>query len=111
MEIKSWLEDDTLTVCITGEIDHHSAAGWRTSIDREAVCAHPAVLVMDFSGVTFMDSSGIGLVMGRYRLVRSWEGELLLTGLSDRLRKMMTLAGLDRLPVWGKKGEKKYETC
>ena len=107
MEIKSGLEGDKLTVRVTGEIDHHSAQGWRTSIDREAVCAHPKTLVLDFSGVTFMDSSGIGLVMGRYRLVRSWEGELLLVGMSERLRKMMTLAGLDRLPVWAERREEK----
>lgn len=111
MSIKTLLEENVLTVYITGEIDHHSAGGWRTSIDREAICAHPALLVLDFSGVSFMDSSGIGLVMGRYRLVRSWEGELRLTGLSDRLYKMMTLAGLDRLPVWEKKGENTHETC
>ena len=55
--------------------------------------------------MSFMDSSGIGLVMGRYKLMRSWDGELRLTGLSRRLRQMMTLAGMDRLPVW-EKGEK-----
>ena len=81
--MKTLLEGEILTVYITGEIDHHSAAGWRTSIDREAICAHPATLVLDFSGVSFMDSSGIGLVMGRYRLVRAWEGALRLTGLSE----------------------------
>ena len=105
MTIQTSYAEDVLTVRLTGEIDHHSAGGWRTAIDREAVCCHPRRLVLDFSDVSFMDSSGIGLVMGRYKLMRSWDGELRLTGLSRRLRQMMTLAGMERLPVW-EKGEK-----
>lgn len=105
MNIKTVLDGGTLTVYVVGEIDHHSAGGWREAIDRETVCVQPTALVLDFSDVTFMDSSGVGLVMGRYKLMRAREGTLRLTGLSPRLEKMMTLAGLDRLPVWETKGE------
>lgn len=100
MTIQTTRSDDALTVHLTGELDHHSAAGWRSAIDREAICCRPKRLVLDFSEVTFMDSSGIGLVMGRYKLMRSWGGDLRLCGLSPRLRQMMSLAGIDRLPVW-----------
>ena len=54
-------------------------------------------LVLDFSLVTFMDSSGIGLVMGRFRLMQENGGELVLQNLPAPLRKVMKLAGLDKL--------------
>lgn len=56
-------------------------------------------LRLDFEGVTFMDSSGIGLVMGRYRLMQLAGGRLSVTGASERIQKIMRLAGLDRLHI------------
>ena len=69
----------------------------REAIDRAAEGCLPKHLVLDFSGVSFMDSSGVGLVMGRYRLIRSMGGTLTVTGPSPRIRAMMKLAGLDLL--------------
>ena len=60
---------------------------------------HPRELTLDFSGVGFMDSSGIGLVMGRYRLMKLYEGTLAVTGASPRIAQLMKLAGLDKLGV------------
>ena len=59
----------------------------------------PQRLRLDFSDVSFMDSSGIGLIMGRYRLMQLEGGTLVVTGASERLRKVMRLAGLDRLGI------------
>ena len=57
-------------------------------------------LVLDFSGLTFMDSSGVGLILGRYRLLRSLGGAVTVIGASPRLERMIRLAGLDKLPIW-----------
>ena len=84
---------------LQGDIDHHTASAMRESIDRAAESCLPQKLVMDFSGVSFMDSSGIGLVMGRYRLIRSMGGSLEITGTSARIRTMMKMAGLDLLGI------------
>ncbi|MEG1774675.1 MAG: anti-sigma factor antagonist [Oscillospiraceae bacterium] len=65
---------DELRVLLFGEIDHHSAIEMRRQIDEAAERHRPRNLVLDFGGVTFMDSSGIGLVMGRYKLVGGWGG-------------------------------------
>lgn len=90
----------TITARLSGELDHHTARVMREQIDA-AVGGSPAKLLrLDFSGVGFMDSSGIGLVMGRYRLMQSRGGRLLVVGASDRLLRVMRLAGLQRLPVW-----------
>lgn len=88
---------DTLTVLLSGEIDHHSAAEMRAHIDGAIERHRPAMLVLDFGGVTFMDSSGIGLVMGRYKLVTSFGGAVSISNTPKPLQKVMRLAGLDRL--------------
>lgn len=92
-----------LTIALGGELDHHSAAAMRAEADA-AITAKLAPLVrLDFGGVTFMDSAGIGLVLGRYRLVNSYGGKVEVTGLDGRLYKMMRMAGLDRMVTLRKK--------
>ena len=63
--------EDTITAYLTGDIDHHSARNIREDIDAFIQMKKPYLLRLDFSGVSFMDSSGIGLIMGRYRLMSS----------------------------------------
>ncbi len=89
-----------LTAFLSGELDHHTARAMREQIDAAVGRSSAKLLRLDFSGVGFMDSSGIGLVMGRYRLMRSRGGRLLVVGVSERLLRVMKLAGLERLPVW-----------
>ena len=62
----------------------------------------PEILVLDFKDVTFMDSSGIGLVMGRYKLMQSMDGELRIQNVSSHMKKVMRLAGLDKLATFDK---------
>ncbi len=94
-----------ITAWLSGELDHHTARVMREQIDA-AVGGSPAKLLrLDFSGVGFMDSSGIGLIMGRYRLMQSRGGRLLVVGVSERLLRVMRLAGLERLPVWENKAQ------
>ena len=64
----------TLTALLSGEIDHHWAAILREKIDERAAAAAPAILILDFSAVTFMDSSGIGLILGRHKLISAMGG-------------------------------------
>lgn len=86
-----------LTVSLNGEIDHHNASVLRIESD-EAIqrCLAPTV-TLDFGNVTFMDSSGIGFVLGRYRIVESYGGSIEVINLSNRLYNMMKLAGLEKL--------------
>lgn len=87
---------------LSGELDHHTAGALREQIDAAVERLQPKRLCMDFEDVTFMDSSGVGLIMGRYRLVRLAGGTLLIRGASERVRQMMRMAGLDSLDIWGK---------
>lgn len=95
---------ELLTVMLDGEIDHHSAKSIREEIDEAIEFNMPSLLIMDFSGVSFMDSSGIGLVMGRYRNLQKNGAKLNLTNLPPNIYKVMKLAGIERLA----KIEKEY---
>lgn len=86
-----------LTAHLSGEIDHHSAKEIREQIDESIERAKPMMLTLDFKDVTFMDSSGIGLVMGRYRIMQMIDGKVTVKNASLHIRKVMRLAGLDRL--------------
>ena len=86
-----------LTAYLSGEIDHHSAKEIREEIDETIERTKPALLTLDFKNVTFMDSSGIGLVMGRYRMMQLIDGKVVVKNASLHIRKVMRLAGLDRL--------------
>ena len=88
---------EVLTVYLSGEIDHHSAKGMREEIDKAIEYGMPSLLILDFSDVTFMDSSGIGLVMGRYRLLQKTGSTLNLVNLPENIYKIMKLAGIERL--------------
>lgn len=89
--------DGCMTVRLGGEIDHHNAGLLRESIDSSAERKLPKKLILDFSKVGFMDSSGIGLIMGRYRLIKELGGELEVIGASPQIKRVIKLAGLERL--------------
>lgn len=88
--------DNQIVAHINGEIDHHSAKEIRETIDSVVERTSPKKLILDFYGVTFMDSSGIGLVMGRYKLIHSLSGELEVTNVSSHIKKVMKISGLDK---------------
>ena len=97
MSVEIKVKGDVMTAYISGEIDHHTAAGIRESIDNAIELNMPSLLALDFGGVSFMDSSGIGLVMGRYRNVSKHGAKLHISSASPQIYKVMKLAGLERL--------------
>jgi len=97
MEMTAVDREGRLTVTLSGEIDHHSAKDIREAIDRLLVEAHPKALVLDLSGIDFMDSSGLGLVLGRYRRAKETGTEMYLANTSDRVGKILKMAGVDKL--------------
>ncbi len=90
-------KNENLYAYLSGEIDHASSQSMREEIDFEVEKYHPQKLYLDFKGVTFMDSSGIGLVMGRYKQMEPIGGEVHVVNTSSHIKKVMSLSGLDRL--------------
>lgn len=97
MSIRISVKGEVVTAFLEGELDHHSAREMRQAIDSAIELNIPTLLVLDFSAVTFMDSSGIGLVMGRYRNLARTGAELHITGTSPNITKVMRLAGIEKL--------------
>ncbi len=86
-----------LTAYLDGEIDHHSAPSVRNTVDEAVLMHSPKKLVLDFSGVTFMDSSAIGLIMGRCKLMNGRNGTLEVCGLKKRDKRIVEMSGLKKL--------------
>ena len=97
MSVKIEVKDEVVIAYLSGDIDHHTAKPMREEIDAAADKNMTSLLVLDFKDVTFMDSSGIGLVMGRYKLLSPRGCELAVTNPSPQIYKVMNLAGLRRL--------------
>ncbi len=93
-------KNDTLTVYLGGEIDHDKAFDIRTTIDSRINSLRPKKLELDFSKVSFMDSSGIGLIMGRYRAVGLVGGELKIKNIPENLSRIIELSGITSLGVF-----------
>ena len=87
----------TLTAILSSEIDHHIAKRIRESVDERLFKEKPEEVRLDFSGVSFMDSSGIGIIIGRKELCDSIGARLRITGLSASLRKLVKLSGIEKL--------------
>ena len=91
------IDDDVLEIKLIGEIDHHSAVSVRSDIDGLIFESRPKKVVLDLSEISFMDSSGLGLIMGRYTLIKDLGGTLSLRAPTVAVMKILSLAGMERM--------------
>lgn len=96
MEIQVEMKDRAIVVNIEGEIDHHSAEGIREKIDQLYTNTHALDVVFDFEAVTFMDSSGIGMMMGRYKKLKP-KGEIKIYNMNPHVKRLVDLSGLNQI--------------
>ena len=97
MEIELTGEKKLITVRLGGELDHHTAAGVRERIERELRRTGAVNVAFDFSDVEFMDSSGIGVIMGRYKTVRALGGRVVIFGMSKEIERIVRMAGIEKI--------------
>lgn len=97
MNLTSYLQDKHLTIALTGEIDHHSAREIMAVITAKIDTYIPTVCTLDFRDVTFMDSSGIAVVIHSLRSMRELEGTLLLENIPSQPLKVLKAAGIGKL--------------
>ena len=103
MDLQIELKNGVMTAMLFGELDHHTVSRIRQEIDDAALKVKPRILRLDFTNVPFMDSSGIGLILGRVRMTAVWNGKIVLCGLSPQMKRMAELSGVARLAVFEKK--------
>ena len=99
MSIKLEFFDNKLTVKIAGEIDHHSAADFRKQIDKFINEKKPKKLILDFSEVNFMDTSGIGFIMGRFKITCNLGIKLKVINIPKKLEKLVQISGIKNLGI------------
>lgn len=94
MNIKYENEDKLLLVELTEEIDHHTVEKIRRRVDYEIQRYLPRKVIFDFNSVSFMDSAGIGMVIGRYKLISMLGGELEIKNVKPQVEKIFKMSGI-----------------
>ena len=97
MPITVTSRDSALTIALSGEIDHHGAREMMTQLDQAIAERLPARLVLDLSGVTFMDSSGIAVLLRALRQMERTGGSLRAANIPAQARRVLDAAGVGRL--------------
>jgi stage II sporulation protein AA (anti-sigma F factor antagonist) len=97
MHLKFENSQDKLIVYMSGELDHHSAEEVRNMIDDRLDRDSYTKLIMDFAGVSFMDSSGIGVVIGRYKKLHMKNGKVGITSIKSSVKRVFELSGMFKI--------------
>lgn len=91
------VEGNTLSAAVVGEVDHHCAKELREEIDDAIFAVMPKKIILDLANVNFMDSSGLGIIMGRKALADKLGAEFSLRNPSKRVAHIIELSGLNRI--------------
>ncbi len=105
MQVRTEINGQVIVAYLSGDIDHHSARAIREEIDGKIDETHPSLLVLDFGEVAFMDSSGIGLVMGRFRKMQENDGEIQIVNTPLYISRVMRVSGIEKLAKISGHGE------
>ena len=105
-------KDKELSIQITEEIDHHVAEKIRTRADFEIQKYIPKKLIMDFEKVNFMDSAGIGMILGRYKMISMFGGTMNMVNVAPNVKKVFEMSGITKIiPIIEKTGGTKIGKC
>ena len=91
------VQENCLTIFVPKELDHHNAEKIRRKSDYLIEKHHIKCVIFDFEETSFMDSSGIGVLMGRYRMVYLLGGEVWAVHVNERIKKILTMSGVTKL--------------
>ncbi|MCI5970853.1 MAG: anti-sigma F factor antagonist [Oscillospiraceae bacterium] len=97
MQIIFQTKEKTLIVKLIGELDHHVAGGVKERIDKKITSGAIKNLIFDFSALSFMDSSGIGVVIGRYKLIKSLGGSTVIVSNAKSIDRLLNIAGIKKI--------------
>ncbi len=97
MNIKHFIEEKIILVEFTEEIDHHSSEKIRKRLDYEIQRFMPKKVIFDFQKVSFMDSAGIGLIIGRYKTVSAGGGVMEIINVRSKINKVFLMSGVHKI--------------
>lgn len=97
MNLEFEIKNDKLIITIIGELDHHSSDEIRNKIDDRIERGGYKKVILDFSNVTFMDSSGIGVIIGRYKKLKLLKSNLCIANVNNSIKKVFELSGIFKI--------------
>ncbi len=97
LEITVTIRKKILVVSLSGELDHHTAKEVKNLIEEVIKNRNVKNLILDFSKLTFMDSSGIGVIVGRYKLINSLGGHIVISGAGRNVSKLLYMSGINKI--------------
>ncbi|MDP4092497.1 MAG: anti-sigma F factor antagonist [Bacillota bacterium] len=101
MQIKVAVKRTNLIVDIAGELDHHYVESVKRKVDSEMINSSVKNIIFDFSNVNFMDSSGIGVIMGRYKMIQKLNGTAVIVNPNSQIRRILEMSGILKIiPVY-----------
>ena len=98
-ETTYFLENDTLVVYLARELDHHNAEGIKENVDLSVISKGVKRVIFDFSKTVFMDSSGIGMIMGRQKIMESIDGKVFVRNMGKEIQRIFLISGLHKMVV------------
>ena len=110
MQIIFQSRDNILIVKLIGELDHHGAEQIREKIDNKIISSNSKSLILDLSELKFMDSSGIGIIIGRYKVISSVGGKLYIVCPSKSINKLIRMCSIEKIIVIKDTLDEIYET-
>lgn len=111
MQISHFIEEKILLVEITEELDHHASEKIRRRVDYEIQRFMPKKVVFDFNRVVFMDSAGIGLLLGRYKTAKIYGGQVELMNVNEKLKKIFEMSGILKIINILEKSNEVFDKC
>ena len=97
MEMNLISDKRTIVAKIDTDLDHHSAVQIRRAVDSKIKSSNAVNVIFDFSHVDFMDSSGIGMLMGRYKITNILGGKVIIYGMKKQVRRIVDMSGIDKI--------------
>jgi stage II sporulation protein AA (anti-sigma F factor antagonist) len=97
MQTEYITQSKTLVVRLNGELDHHTSEMVRRRVDGDIQRLAPRRVIFDFSGLKFMDSSGIGVIMGRYKNIQRSNGIAAMVNVRPEVKKVFDISGVTKL--------------
>lgn len=97
MIVKHFIEDKLLVFEVIEEIDHHQVERIRDRADYEIQRVLPKKVIFDFRGVRFMDSAGIGFILGRYKTINVYGGNVEIRNVNQKIKKVFDMSGISKI--------------
>ncbi|WP_026689401.1 anti-sigma F factor antagonist [Alteribacter aurantiacus] len=90
-------KENVLCVRLEGELDHHTAKKLRERVDQAMTEHHLTHMLLNLEQLTFMDSSGLGVILGRYKFIQTLGGEMVVCSISPQIKRLFDMSGLFKI--------------